>query len=145
MIWNFKRQTEFASTCCLMIGCIASPSSPQNPVPSNSTVVLTWTRDGGIAGFCDEMKISAAGEITTFSCRPPGAGPARTLTGEDLARFNRWRTSFGAVSIESKDPPGADAMTVKLTLQGTGGGQPTETDRQEMLDWAQRVYTQSRS
>ncbi|OFW22244.1 MAG: hypothetical protein A3H97_22720 [Acidobacteria bacterium RIFCSPLOWO2_02_FULL_65_29] len=108
-------------------------------------MVLTWTRDGGFAGFCDEMKISAAGGITTSSCRPPGAGPARTLTGEDLARFNGWRTSFGAVLIESKDPPGADAMTTKLTFQGAGTGQPTQAERQEMLDWAQRVHTQSRS
>ena len=145
MSWSVKRQVELAAACCLMIGCMANPGSPQNSPPSNSTGVLTWTRDGGFAGFCDEMNVSAVGEVTTSSCRPPGAGPVRTLTGEDLAQFNRWRTSFGAVSIESKDSPGADAMTMKLTLKGTGRAQPTQTDRQEMLDWAQRVYTKSRS
>jgi len=49
------------------------------------------------------------------------------------------------VSIDSKDSSGADGMTITLTLQGTGRGQPTQSERQAMLNWAQRIYAQSRS
>ncbi len=125
---------------------MASPSSSQNPVPSNGgNAVFSWSRDGGIAGFCDELKISATGGITASSCRSPGSTSTGTLAPADLARLNRWRAAFGSVSFDSKDSPAADAMTLKFSLQGTGGGKPTDAERREMLDWAQSVYSQKRS
>jgi hypothetical protein len=145
MSGRFNRGVRLIGACFVMIGCMANPSSTQTPDSSSTTAVLVWTRNGGFAGFCDEMKISASGAITTSSCRPPGAGTARTLAGDDSTQFNRWRGSFGAVSIDSKDSSGADGMTITFTLQGTGRGQPTQSERQEMLNWAQRIYAQSRS
>jgi len=69
-----------------------------------SDEVLTWVREGGIAIFCDELRISAAGEIITASC---GASATRTggLSKEDLNRLSSWRSVFGAVVIKTKDSP----------------------------------------
>ena len=118
----------------------ASCFAQQEPA---SNLALSWYREGGIAGFCDEMKVSAAGEVTATSCRPAGARKSGKLSKKNLARLDRWRTSFGSVVIERKDPPGNDTMTVTLTLKGTGNRRPTESERQELLDWAQSVYAQN--
>jgi hypothetical protein len=123
------------------LGYLTASCSAQQESASN--VALSWSRDGGFAGFCDEMKVSVSGEVRATSCRPV-AGRSGRLSKENLARLDRWRKSFGSVVIEMKDPPGNDAMTVALTLKGTGRGQPTEVERQEILDWAQRVYEQNR-
>ena len=125
--------------------------SHSSPVPADgkqqpaSNAALAWRREGGFAGFCDDLKVSTTGELRATSCR---STPDRSKTGklakEDLARFDRWRKSFGSVVINTKDSPAADAMTLTLTMKGIGSGQPTEAERQEILGWAQKIYEQNR-
>src|SRR5262245_65479073 len=89
MAGQFTRYVRLVGICFVLMGCVVHPSSSQNPGSSSNDAVLQWNRDGGFAGFCDELKISAGGAIATSSCRPPGAGPARTLAGNDAATFNQ--------------------------------------------------------
>jgi hypothetical protein len=109
-----------------------------------ATMALTWHREGGIAGFCDDLTVYLSGEIQASSCRPSGKvadGSLRVIASkEELAQFDKWITLFGAVTVTMKDAAVADAMTVTLTLNGLGTGQPTEGDKQAMLAWAQDVY-----
>jgi hypothetical protein len=132
--------------CWLLTACVASTGSPSGPAPSGdsqgSSAVLTWSRDGGFAGFCDELKVSASGDLTISSCRSAASRTGKLSNG-DLARLDRWRASFGAVAIEMTDSAAADALTLQLTLAGAGSGKPTESEQQQMLDWAQNVYTQN--
>lgn len=125
----------------LLLACGSTPAAPGDGV-QDSTVVLSWKRDGGFAGFCDELKITASGDVTASTCRTPGV-KARTLPTNELTRLNEWRRAFGPVSITSRDDAPADAMTLTLTLSGTGDGQPSEAQRLELLDWAQRIYTET--
>jgi hypothetical protein len=124
------------------------PTSQQNQLSSGgqeereSSVVLTWRREGGIAGFCDEMSVSANGEVRARSCKPGGGSRTGMLSKEDLVRLDQWRMSFDSVGIETRDSPVTDAMTVTLTLKGNGTGKPTDEERQDILGWAQDVYDQ---
>jgi len=109
-----------------------------------ATLALTWHRAGGIAGFCDDLTVYLSGEIHATSCRS-GAGASdgnlfALLSEEELAQFDKWITLFGAVTATVKDAAVADAMTVTLTLNGSGKGQPTNAEKQAMMDWAQAVY-----
>jgi hypothetical protein len=126
----------------LLFACGSSPAAPQDS-QQDSAVVLSWNRDGGFAGFCDELKITASGDVTASTCRTPGSR-TRKLSNGDLTRLNEWRKAFGTVSITSGDAGSADAMTLKLTLAGTGRDEPSPAQRQELLDWAQRIYTETR-
>ncbi|MCX6047530.1 MAG: hypothetical protein NT075_20695 [Chloroflexi bacterium] len=110
-----------------------------------ATVVLTWHREGGIVGFCDDLTIYQAGEIQATWCKPKagtseGSLPA-VLSKEELAQFNQWLTAFGQVDIGQKDPAVADAMTVTLTLSGHGTGTPTSDEEAALLTFAQTVLT----
>ncbi len=127
----------------LLFACGSSPAAPEgDDNPPDATVVLSWSREGGFAGFCDELKVTAAGDVAASSCKTAGVR-TRKLSSEDAARLNDWRRAFGRVDITSKDSASADAMTLKITLAGNGRDQPSDAQRLELLDWAQRIYSQT--
>jgi len=114
-------------------------SAPVGGKEQQSEMVLTWGRYGGVAGFCDEMQVSASGEVRVQSCRNKSEKTGK-LSSDDSRRLDEWKRSFGSVVIESKDGAVADAMSVMLTLNGTGKTQPTDMQRREILEWAQTVF-----
>jgi hypothetical protein len=103
-----------------------------------ATTALTWHREGGIAGFCDDLVIYLAGEVHASSCA--GAATSGQLTPDELAQLRQWLTTFGPLSLSHKDPAVADAMTILLTLNGAGSEIAAEADRQTLMAWAQAVY-----
>ena len=130
------------SLVVLLLSWGAACSAPVWERERQSEMVLTWGRYGGLAGFCDEMQVSASGEVRVQSCRPKTEKVGK-LTSDDSRRLDEWRKSFGAVVIESKDGAVADGMSLMLTLNGTGSGQPNDTQRREILEWAERVYSRT--
>jgi len=122
---------------------ILNPGAP----PTYGAPVFHWSREGGIAGFCDEATVYESGAVELTSCRPGGvvtAGQLHSwLTPKDVATFEAWRAKFGVVTIEMKDDAVADAMSTSLVLTGTGTAQPTEAEQQALLAWAQKLLTGS--
>ena len=122
----------------LLVASVAS-SAPTGGSEQQSEMVLSWERHGGFAGFCDVMQVSASGEVRLGSCRNKSE-KAGKLSSDNLRRLDEWRKLFGSVVIESNDGAVADGLSIKLILNGNGKDQPTDTQRREILDWAQRVY-----
>jgi hypothetical protein len=114
----------------------------REPEPG-SNIVLSWSRQGGLAGFCDQLSVTVAGDAAASSCTAREV-KKRKLSSDELTKLNEWRAAFGSVTATSKDEATADAMSMTLTLSGTGQGQPSERQRQELLDWAQRVYQETK-
>jgi len=106
----------------------------------SAAATLTWHREGGIAGFCDDLIVVVTGQAQASSCNAGQAYPLGALTEAELKQFKEWAESFGSAVIEMKDPPVADAMTVVLVFNGNGSDQPTEAEKQLMLQWAQNIY-----
>jgi hypothetical protein len=110
------------------------------------TLALVWQRVGGIAGFCDTLVLFRSGEVDGNWCKPQAGATYTTqgvtLTADEQAQLNDWLAKYGTVSISQGTPPDAsDAMTVTLTLYGTGSAQPAEAEQQAMLDFASTVFT----
>ena len=121
--------------------CAAAPEAGgQNDTRSRTAIVLAWTRSGGLAGFCDQLELTATGDVTAKSCKTSGAR-TRQLSSDERRRLDELRQELGSVAVTSSDHATADAMSQTLTLKGTGSRQPSEAQRQELLDWAQRVYS----
>ena len=116
---------------------------PSQPRFHPSPIPLRTSSLDGIAGFCDELNISVAGEFKAMSCKSQTSKNGM-LSKEDLARLDRWRKTFGSVNLQSKDSPGSDAMTLTLTLRGTGSAELTGAERKELLDWVQKLYNLNR-
>lgn len=103
-----------------------------------ATVALTWHREGGIAGFCDDMQVFLSGEVFGSTCG--GEYRLGKLTAEELQELHEWAKSFGNVVVESKDEAVADAMRLGLIFNGLGTAQPSDADKTAMFNWAQAVY-----
>ncbi len=116
----------------------------QAALPAGEEVVLAWRREGGIVGFCDDLRIYADGRAEAFSCK--SSQPAKPveirLTGTEFAQLNAWVRRFASFEVEQQDPPGAaDAMKIRLAFVGSGSQQPTTAQQEEMTLFAQNVYT----
>jgi len=105
-----------------------------------AAIALTWHREGGIAGFCDNLTVYASGEAQASGCGPNAQPAADVLSPDERAQLDQWLAAFGAVMVTHADPATADAMKTTLALSGAGAGQPTEADRQAMLVWAEALY-----
>ncbi len=105
-----------------------------------ATIALTWHREGGIAGFCDDLVIYLAGEVHASACA--GNVTSGQLTADELAQLRQWLANFNAVTLNHSDaPPGsADAMMIELTLNGAGQTEAVEADQPTLTAWAQAVH-----
>ena len=110
-----------------------------------ASLALTWQRNGGIAGFCDELLVYRSGEVVAHNCAPENvieADLTGTLSEGEVAQFNEWLAQFGAVTVTQDDGAVADSMTVNFNLTGAGTAQPSEAEQQAMIEWAQNLYAQ---
>lgn len=104
---------------------------------------LGWKREGGIAGFCDELSVDASGHATLRSCKDQAAAETWTrLTADELTAFYGWLDRFSAAEAQVKDPAVADAMTVSLIFSGRGSGQASQADTDAMMQLANELLQQ---
>ena len=90
--------------------------------PEISATVLSWERTGGIAGFCDIVAINAGGEVIISDCR---GGRERRLAHtwldrRQLTEFFGWVDSLDSFASDQTDGGQADALDIRITLQGQG-------------------------
>ena len=110
-----------------------------------ATLALTWSREGGIAGFCDNLTVFLSGEIYGNQCKSQPGGTMGTfaviLSEEERQQLAEWMQEFGEVKIDASDPTGvSDRMEVKLEFFGNGDGSLTQSDEQALMNWAQDVF-----
>ena len=89
------------------------------------SLAFSWHREGGIAGFCDDIGVYLTGEAIVTSCQGsslPELGRPR-LDSQQLANLYAWVDSLAPFEIEWTDPATADAMTIHLVFAGQGTGE----------------------
>lgn len=106
-----------------------------------ATLVLTWKRKGGIAGFCDSLTVYLSGEVNGFSCKPGADVRNGSLLSSERAQLENWVMQFGQSNLDASDPVGvSDRMTRTLSLFGKGSGQPSSADQEVLFSWAQNLF-----
>jgi hypothetical protein len=122
----------------------AAPADAAIPPGSDGSVLLTRHREGGIAGFCDDVTVYATGEVVASSCR--GAQPVELgrmrLDPEQMETLSTWVDTLQPFELEQRDPAVADAMTVQLRFAGQGDRPATPEEQQAMLDFANELLLQ---
>lgn len=108
--------------------------------------VLHWHREGGFAGFCDDVTLYASGQAIAAGCRSNPAtiiGEAR-LTADEQATLDRWRATYKSWTHTQTDPATADAMTVIIEFEGSGAQTPDEATLQLMDSLAQQLLSRAK-
>lgn len=130
--------TNLEGSAVILAGS-AGPSG--EATPQAEPPVLSWSRDGGIAGFCDKLEISAAGSVTVTSCKQPER--RFRLTAEQQTQLDTWLEKYGSVDYAFDNRPNvADGMSTTLHLAGRGSLQPTEEELNELLKFASAISLQ---
>jgi hypothetical protein len=89
-------------------------------------LAFSWSREGGIAGFCDNVSVYRHGLAITWSCGQDGVN--YRLTASQLDRLYQLLDTYGTIDYEYKDPAVADAMTIRLTFAGDGKQKAADAD-----------------
>lgn len=111
-----------------------------------ATVAVHWQRMGGIAGFCDELWIYLAGEVTlTQGCNPVQSALDNALM--DTERQALWETwaQWSAFDYQQSDGAVADSMSIDLAFVGGGPTAPDAQTQQALALWAQEVFYRATS
>ncbi len=110
---------------------------------SSGGLALVWHREGGIAGFCNDLSIFLTGWAQPGTCN---AGQVKNLTpyrlkSADLEQLYAWMDALENFEYEQKDPATADAMTIKMVFIGAGSAQVSPTQQEQMAAFASSIYT----
>ena len=110
-------------------------------------LIYTWHREGGIAGFCDDVAIYVDGITFASSCQ--GGQPENLgkiwLTSNQMRSLYTWVETLESFEDEHTDSATADAMTVRMVF--TGNGQETVTDFEKIYlsSLAEEIVVQLRA
>ena len=120
-------------------------TSPNGDLIQPATLALTWTREGGIAGFCDQLVVFISGEIYASNCRSEprvtSGNFSELLSAAEQRQFTAWYLEYGESTLDQSDPAGvSDRMTNTLVFFGSGSSQPPKADQQALFDWATALF-----
>jgi hypothetical protein len=110
-------------------------------------LVIGWHREGGLAGFCDDLAVYATGAVNTSSCRN---GQAENLgqtwlDTDQLTQLYHWIDGLKRFEYAPKTDAVADAMLTTLVFAGQGSTPASETDQQAIAAFAEDLFTQNSS
>ncbi|HUE97702.1 MAG TPA: hypothetical protein VMN99_00530, partial [Anaerolineales bacterium] len=114
----------------------------------SATVLMTWKREGGIAGFCDLLTVYLSGEVHRSSCKSGEYVEERVsniLSEAEIAKLDEWVQEYGTVNIDASDPKGvSDRMVVTLEFMGHGNQETiSAANEKELLEFAQLLSQSS--
>ncbi len=114
----------------------AAESTPTaGPQPEPAGDVVTFSVEGGIAAFCDRLRIDAGGNYTLSICGQPDVAGA--LDEPDRVSLQTWRENLAAFQLTFEDNPGGpDNMVRALTFNGQGQIEADQNQQQVIFDWA---------
>ncbi len=108
-------------------------------------LAFAWHREGGIAGFCDDLTVYVTGQVFASSCRDqtPETIGQRFLTAEELEQVYAWVDEYAPFELDQSDPAtAADAMSVTLIFSGAGDSVADEETQQAILDFSSSLYAE---
>lgn len=108
-------------------------------------LAISWHREGGIAGFCDDLTIYLTGFAYSTSCKGGQVSNQGRihLTADQLQQVYSWVGTFQSLDFVQEDSATADAMRQHLVINGTGLRSPSLEDKQAMLDLAGQLQAQA--
>jgi hypothetical protein len=106
-------------------------------------LALAWHREGGVAGFCDDLAVYVTGEFFASSCRgeQPKELARGRLTPEQLLKLYDWIDGLSGFELEEPVPASADNLTVRVVFSGAGPKAATPAEQQAILELHTELFT----
>jgi hypothetical protein len=102
--------------------------------------VITFTREGGFAGFCDELVVSPM-EAQWTTCNGDAAStPLEDAFQQELQSLASQYQSFDHQTEDN--PDGSDNMVQTLHFEGVGEQEPTEEVMNRLMEMSNELLAQ---
>jgi hypothetical protein len=117
----------------------------EEPAVIADYLALSWHREGGIAGFCDDMDMYLTGLVTISAC----SGPQPVLidrfyqNAEPLQQLYTWVDQLIPFEYLVGDTAVADALTKSLVFYGQGQTEATEADKEAIEGYAEQLFSRN--
>jgi hypothetical protein len=99
-----------------------------------------WHRQGGIAGFCDDLAVYRTGIVVPTSCRPGASRVAESwMTSNELEQLYAWIDAYKPFELTEGDQATADSMQVHLVFYGDGQNDASAADQQLIAAFASQL------
>lgn len=108
------------------------------------SLVFTWDREGGIAGFCDHLEVFASGEAHALTCKATAGDPQGQvqLNDSQLRTLYAWLDNYASFEHEQSDPATADGMTIRIVFFGSGNIEASEAEMLAIQELAAELFAQ---
>jgi len=104
-------------------------------------LAFAWHREGGVAGFCDDMVVYLTGLAMTSDCK--GFKAQTYLLASQLEQLYGWVDGLGNIDYNDSNAPLADGMmTITLGLSGNGQGKADEETIRDIIAFAATLDSQ---
>jgi hypothetical protein len=126
-------------------GRVAVLEIREEPAVIENYLALSWNREGGLAGFCDNMNMYLTGLVTISEC----SGPEPVLidrfyqNAEPLQQLYLWVDQFIPFDYLVGDTAVADALTKSLVFYGQGQQEASEADQEAVEAYAEQIFSQN--
>ena len=104
-------------------------------------MAFAYHREGGIAGFCDDVVVYLAGYAYASNCK--GTDALINLTASQLQQVYYWFDGYRLIDYSYTDPAVADAMTIALAMPGKGNKPADEETIRAMTEFAADLFVQA--
>ncbi len=104
------------------------------------SLAFAWHREGGVAGFCDDVAVYLTGWVTASDCK--GFNAETYLTASDLEKLFGWVDGLSNIDYNDSNAPIADGMTITLALSGNGQEKADEETMREIIAFAATLDSQ---
>lgn len=123
----------------LLSACSAGTATPTPIDGAPEQPVITWHREGGIAGFCDDLFILADGNVIARSCNRQGDRYG-TLSAEQLDQLTEWTAQYASFEGGYRDPAVADAMLIRFSFVGSGESEADDAVQEAVMQFAGEIF-----
>jgi hypothetical protein len=104
--------------------------------------MLTWHREGGVAGYCDDLIVDADGLAHVLSCKGGQTKELKTyqLSSNELGQLEKWIAQFKGFAVHSGDPAVTDAIQTTTVLNGQGTTETSPIVQQSITVFATGLF-----
>jgi hypothetical protein len=104
-------------------------------------LAFSYHREGGIAGFCDDVAVYLDGHAIVSSCK--GQNATLYLTASEMQQVYTWFDNLRQVDYSQADPATADGMKISLTMSAQGQKTADDATLRAILDYVASLTAQA--
>lgn len=107
-------------------------------------MALTWNREGGLSGFCNDLTIDVTGLATAYSCvgMPYTQVGQRLLNPEPRQQLYDWLNTLQPFNFSQSGDLASDGINIALNFNGQGDTLANNTDQSDIEAFASQLYIQ---